>query len=150
MQKKKIFFLILIVLGSIIGLFDVGYLSMLEWQGKNSSACDLGGLNCNAVLTSQYSKLFNIPLAYWGLAYYLVLFILIVVYLDFSAIGGKHQKIFQAIGLMLWVGFGVSSVLLYLQAFVLKAFCLYCLISEIAIVIMIIGYLVARHYFKEK
>ena len=104
MQKKKIFFLILIVLGSIIGLFDVGYLSMLEWQGKNSSACDLGGLNCNAVLTSQYSKLFNIPLAYWGLAYYLVLFILIVVYLDFSAIGGKHQKIFQAIGLMLWVG----------------------------------------------
>lgn len=144
MSSKQIFFAILIILGSIIGLLDTGYLSLLEWQGKNSLACDVGGFNCNAVLTSQYSRFLGIPLAYCGLAYYLGLFVLAVIYLDL-----RHKKILQTIEFTLWVGFSISLVLLYLQAFTLKAFCLYCLVSEAAIFSMVLGFLIIKFVIKK-
>lgn len=139
MAKKQEIFIFLIIFGAVIGLLDSGYLSMLELRGQTGAACDLGGFNCDAVLTSRYSKLFGIPLAYWGLAYYSALFFLAIVYLDL-----KNKKILQLIELWLWSGFAVSLILLYIQAFVLKAFCLYCLISEVVIFILLIGYLAIK------
>ncbi len=145
MAKKQGILIFLIIFGAAIGLLDSGYLSMLEFRNQTGVACDLGGFNCDAVLTSQYSRLLGIPLAYWGLAYYSALFFLAIVYLDL-----KNKKILQLIELWLWSGFAVSLILLYIQAFVLKAFCLYCLISEVVIFIMVLGYLTIKFLFKEK
>lgn len=139
MAKKQEIFIFLIIFGAVIGLLDSGYLSMLELRGQTGAACDLGGLNCDAVLTSRYSRLLGIPLAYWGLAYYSALFFLAIVYLDL-----KNRKILHLIELWLWSGFAVSLILFYIQAFVLKAFCLYCLISEVVIFILLIGYLAIK------
>ncbi len=139
MAKKQEIFIFLIIFGAVIGLLDSGYLSMLELRDQTGAACDLGGLNCDAVLTSRYSRLLGIPLAYWGLAYYSALFFLAIVYLDL-----KNRKILHLIELWLWSGFAVSLILFYIQAFVLKAFCLYCLISEVVIFILLIGYLAIK------
>lgn len=144
MAKKQEIFIFLIIFGAVIGLLDSGYLSMLELRGQTGAACDLGGFNCDAVLTSRYSRLFGIPLAYWGLAYYSALFFLAIVYLDL-----KNRKILHLIELWLWSGFAVSLILFYLQAFVLKAFCIYCLISEAAVFAMILGYLIIKFIPKE-
>ena len=145
MSKKQSFFIFLIIFGAAIGLFDSGYLSMLEFRGQTGLACDLGGFNCDAVLTSQYSRFLNIPLAYWGLAYYSALFFLAIVYLDL-----RNRRILQLIELLLWSGFFVSLVLLYLQAFILRAFCLYCVISEVVVFSMILGYLILKLGFKNR
>ena len=145
MFKKERIFIFLVIFGAAVGLFDSGYLSMLELRGQTGTACDLGGFNCDAVLTSRYSKLLGIPLAYWGLAYYLGLFFLAIVYLDL-----KNKKILRLIEIWLWLGFAVSLILLYVQYFVLKAFCLYCLISEVVIFSMFFGFLILKFLFKEK
>jgi len=117
---------------------------MLELRSQTGAACDLGGFNCDAVLASRYSKLLGVPLAYWGLAYYLTLFFLAVVYLDF-----KHKIIFRMIEMAIFSGFFVSLILFYIQAFILKAFCIYCLISEVAVFAMVLGYLAMKLLPKE-
>ena len=140
--KAQRLFAILVVFGSLIGFLDSVYLVSSEARG--SVACDVVGFNCNAVLTSVYSKFFGIPLAWWGVFFYFSLFLLAVVYLDV-----KRKFILQLIEIWLWSGFVVSLILLYIQAFVLKAFCIYCLISEIAVFGMVLGYLAVKFLPKD-
>ncbi|MEW5805695.1 MAG: vitamin K epoxide reductase family protein [Patescibacteria group bacterium] len=143
MAPKQKIFLGILVLGSLIGLLDTSYLAILQLKNNQYLSCDFWGFSCDKVLNSVYSKFLGIPLSFWGLGYYLTLFFGAAAYLS-----RQNKLILRLIELWVWLGAGVSLILVYLQAAVLKAFCLYCLISELVIFTMMISYLIIKFLIK--
>jgi len=109
---------------SLIGFLDATYLTIQHYRGFGLDCGPL--LECDAVMTSQYAVIGGIPLALLGTMYYLVIFLLTVAYYD-----RKHLYILSIIARLTILGFLVSLVLVYLQAFIIRAFCLYCLLSAL-------------------
>lgn len=120
MKLKKIILLIL----SIAGFFDSTYLTILHYKHV-IPPCTIA-LGCETVLTSQFSTIFGIPIALFGSLFFLSLIILLL--LGFL----RYFKILILLGLL------VSVNLFFIQAFVLHAFCQYCLLSEVIILAIFI------------
>lgn len=119
------------LLFSFLGFLDATYLTILHYKNAFPPCSVTGG--CETVLTSQYSVILGVPISLLGSLFYLLLmFFALAVLLD-------KRKIF-AHGLFLtaFSGLFVSAVLFFVQFFILKAFCQYCLLSEaISLVIFI-------------
>lgn len=110
------------VLLSFIGILDAGYITMEAFTG-GTVVCPLVG-GCNEVLQSPYAQIFGYPVALYGLIFYFSIFILSFLYLDR---GNKY--VFTVLTFLPALGFLFTLWFLYLQAFVIKAYCFYCLIS---------------------
>lgn len=118
-NKLIVYSLILSFLGFIVAT----YLSILHF--KNSlPPCHITS-NCEKVLTSEFASIGPIPLALFGSLFYLALIVLCILILT------HYKKIFlDLFYIASVVGFGVSIVLLLIQAYIINAFCQYCLTSE--------------------
>lgn len=112
---------LLFLIGGFVGFVDSAYLSVLHYKNI-IPPCSIG--ECEIVLTSPYAVIFGVPNALLGAFYYLAVIILSVLYLD-----TKQAKYFLAAMGAVAVGFVFTLWFLYLQAFVIKAFCEYCLLS---------------------
>jgi uncharacterized membrane protein len=129
-----------IILYSIAGLFcllglaDATYLTVLALTGE-TAACS-GQAGCFEVLGSAYSKVAGIPVAALGLAGYFTAFTFAV----FAAFDYARARTFFAITVCAL--FAATLWLLYVQAFLLHAFCRYCLFSA-AITFLLMGLVVA-------
>ena len=66
----------------------------------------------------------GIPVALLGAIYYLVIFALVIAYLD-----TKKEQVLYFTARFTSIGFLASLWFLYLQLFVIKEICLYCVIS---------------------
>ncbi len=120
LNNKVLWTAILIV--TLFGVADTAYLTFDHYFGEGVKCLITQG--CEIVLTSQYSKIVGVPLALIGLLFYAGMFI-IVNLIDIYQ--NKYLlKLLVAGGV---VGFASSLVFLYLQLFVLKALCFYCLLS---------------------
>jgi uncharacterized membrane protein len=119
---------------SLIGLAEATYLAVLNLTGE-TAVCG-GSASCFQVLGSVYAKLFGIPIAAFGALAYFCAFS----FSTFAAFGYARARTF----LMLTVAtmFAVTLWLLYVQAFVLHAFCQYCLFSA-ALIFLLTGLVVA-------
>jgi len=119
----------------VIGIGISGYLSYVKLTETATICVGGGAFNCEVVQSSVYSKLFNIPIAYLGLATYLVLAALLLLQ--------NRIAFLQEYGVMLQFGiiifaFLFSVWLVYLQAFQLKAFCTWCLSHEVTMTLLFI------------
>ena len=123
-RDVKVWLVIFIVVLAVIGLVDSLYLTYAHYQQGGSIVCDVGSGACDEVTTSKYSVVFGIPLAIFGILFYLS--ILTSAFLYKKNGGRKTLRV-------LWgwaaLGFGVSLYLTYLQALVLHAYCPLCLTS---------------------
>ena len=124
---------ILYVVAAIValaGLADATYLSVQAFTGETLS-CG-GSPDCFRVLGSSYSKVGGIPVALLGAVAYFSVFALAT----FAAFGRTRAQILliPIIGAM----FLATLWFLYLQAFVLHAYCPFCLGSA-AITFMLAG-----------
>ena len=106
---------------SLIGFADTAYLTAKHFLGE-IPPCTITG--CEAVLTSTYSEILGIPLSLFGAIYYLTILILSVLYLD-----KRNSTFLEITSKFTAVGFITSIVLVYLQLYVIKAICQYCMIS---------------------
>ena len=113
---------VLFLIGGFIGFVDSSYLSVLHYKNVIPPCSILG--ECEKVLTSRYALVWGVPTALFGAFYYLSVVILSVLYLD-----TKRAKYLTAAMGAITVGFVFTLWFLYLQAFVIKAFCEYCLLS---------------------
>ena len=107
---------------ALVGLVDSVYLTLEHLSGRSVRCMVVSG--CDAVLSSSYATVFgNVPLAAAGAAAYFVAFSLATL----AAFGyaGARAPLKILVALML----AFTLWLLYVQAFVLRAFCTYCLIS---------------------
>jgi uncharacterized membrane protein len=118
----------------LAGLTDAAYLTVQYLTGE-TAVCG-GSPDCFKVLGSAYSHFRGIPVAGVGaLAYYSAFTFAI-----FAAFGyGRARKFFSW---LIWGMFLVTLWFLFVQAFVLHAFCRYCLFSA-AIVFLLTGLVVA-------
>jgi len=107
---------------SFIGILDAGYITMEAFTG-GTVVCPLVG-GCNTVLQSSYAQIFGYPVALYGLLFYLSIFVLSFLYLDRG-----NARVFTLLKLLPIVGFLFTLWFLYLQAFVIKSYCFFCLIS---------------------
>jgi uncharacterized membrane protein len=120
---------------SALGILVSGYLSVKRFTG-GSLACSRWA-ECDVVNTSVYAKIYGVPVAFIGLAGYLVLLGLALAVLQAS---GPTQRRLLGLSLLLALGgVGFSAYLTYLELYVIEALCSWCvssatLISLLAIV----------------
>lgn len=109
---------------SFLGLIDSIYLSYMKLQESDLVCNVLEG--CNLVTQSEYAKIFGIPLAYLGVFFYCLLILTLLFFLK-----SKKAICFRFLQITIFAGFLSSLYFLYLQVFVIKALCTYCLFSLI-------------------
>ena len=118
------------------GLIDSAYLTIKHLTDEPVPCSLISG--CETVLNSDYAEYNGIPLAALGAVAYFIAFSLALL----TAFGNRS----------LWPVFGVQVVLmsaftvwlLYLQAYVIGAFCQFCLISAATTFGMLIIFLISR------
>ena len=127
---------ILAALFALIGLFDSLYLTVKHFQNEIVPCSLIEG--CEVVLNSAYAEIGGIPIAAVGGLAYFTAFSLAVL----SAFG--NTKAWSLFGILTGL-MGLTTVyLLYLQAFVLGAFCQFCLISAATTFSMVIAFAVSK------
>lgn len=118
-----------------IGLIISGYLSYVKLTNVEM-ACAAGSVfNCDVVQNSSYSRMFNIPIAWLGLATYIVIGVLLLIQNRVAFL--REYGMLLLFGLVLF-GWVYSMYLVYVQFFVLKALCMWCLMHEINFTILFI------------
>ncbi len=113
-----------ILIFSFLGFLDASYLSIKHFQGLPPDCYLLQG--CDVVTSSKYSVFFGVPLAYLGFIYYLIIFISTILYLD-----TKDDRFLKFILGITFFGLLASIWFTYLQFFVIKSICIYCLTSAV-------------------
>ena len=119
---------------AVVGLADATYLTVQALTGETLS-CG-GSPDCFRVLGSSYARVGGIPVASLGALAYFTVF----TFATFAAFGYARAPKFLVFvaGAM----FFTTLWLLYVQAFLLHAYCRYCLFSA-AITFLIAGLLIA-------
>ncbi len=117
---------------SLIGLLTSIYLYYLHLKSQSPFCLIKSG--CDFVLKSQYSSFLNIPVALWGIFYFGLILIL-------SLVSVFNSKSFQNYILIFSLGgFLFALYLIFIQIFIIKKICQYCLIADsTAILIFIIA-----------
>ena len=125
---------IAVAIVAVAGLADATYLSVQALTGETLS-CG-GSPDCFRVLGSSYAKVGGVPVALLGAFAYFCVF----AFATFAAFGYARARtlLIPTVGAM----FLATLWFLYVQAFLLHAYCRYCLLSA-AITFLIAGLLIA-------
>lgn len=109
------------MLVALIGLADSVYLTVQHLTGQSVKCTVTNG--CSAVLGSKYAMIAGIPTAAFGALAYFAAFSLATL-----ALFG-YQQARTGLAILVVPMFLMTCWLVYLQAFVLHAFCEFCLLS---------------------
>ena len=121
-------------IASLAGLADATYLTVQALTGE-TLVCG-GSPDCFRVLGSSYARIAGVPIAAFGTLAYFSVFC----FATLAVFGYSRARTFLilAVGAM----FLVTLWLLYVQAFILHAYCRYCLFSA-AIIFLLAGIVIA-------
>jgi len=119
------------------GFVVSAYLTIVHFRGYVSPCYVVQG--CETVQTSKYSVILGVPVALAGAVYFGLLFYFTVGLLHSSALW-----LVRAFKVLSFLGALAVIPLFLLQAIVLKAFCSYCLATEVLMLaIWVLGFLLA-------
>jgi len=124
----------LVALLALTGLFVALYLTLYKTGAIGQITCSIG--SCETVNTSRWSTLMGLPVAAWGLGFYIVALLV--------AIAGTADRWADdrapSVALVALSGWGVlfSLWLTYLELFVIHAICMWCIISAIIVTLIFI------------
>ena len=121
---------------ALVGLCDAIYLTVEHLNGSTLQCSITHG--CAEVLGSPYATVGGLPLAAFGAAAYFAAFSLATL----AAFGYRSAR--KLLAALVALMFLFSLWLLYLQAFVLHAFCQYCLLSASVTTLLLIVVLLRR------
>lgn len=131
-RSSAVYWIVAVV--ALLGLADATYLTVAHLTGDDA-VCG-SAIGCSTVLGSAYATIRGIPTAAFGtLAYFTVFSLAILAAFGYAWMRGLLMVV---VGLM----FAASLYFLYLQAFVLHAFCPFCLFSA-ALTFLLAGLLLA-------
>jgi len=135
---KKIYALAALL--SLFGIADALYLTIEHVTGESVRCTITSG--CSEVLSSPYAVVAGIPLAAVGAAAYFTVFSLAIL----AAFGyGFAGRLLRPLVITMFL---VSIWLFYLQAFVIRQFCQYCLLSA-AITTCLLVIVLSLRWFKQ-
>ena len=120
----------LAVLGILVSIY------MTIYKLTSNNAMCLGSGDCSTVNASKYSSIYGIPVAFVGvLGYCAILSILLMQ--DRAGEFFKNNGILVLFGLVI-TGFLFTLYLIYLEIFVIKALCPFCITSQTTMTILFI------------
>lgn len=117
-----------------IGAIGTAYLTIVKLT-QGTAACPTGG--CDVVLSSPYATVFGLPLTLFGFLGYFSMIVFAVAPLFFNTLEQKklHSNLNKWTRLFLFIGgtamMVFSGYLMYLLFAVIKAACLYCIVSAL-------------------
>lgn len=119
---------------ALIGIIDAFYDSYAIYNGQ-LLWCPPPIEGCNAVASSSYAYILGLPVGYFGVVYYLCMFG-IAAMLAFAPISRGLR-----LGALLYAATGVSFSIyfMYIQFAFIHAFCIYCLISALLTLFLLIA-----------
>ncbi|MFN8579580.1 MAG: vitamin K epoxide reductase family protein [Gemmatimonadaceae bacterium] len=122
----------LLALMAMAGVAIATYLTLYKTGAIGQLACSVG--SCETVNTSKWSTFLGLPVAAWGLGFYLLLLgvTLAGVQERWSASLALSRVL---LGLTLW-GVLFSAWLTYLELFVIHAICVWCVTSAVLVAVM--------------
>lgn len=123
---------------SLIGVFVAVYLLLWKIGVLGRLAC--GSTGCDTVQTSQYSDFLGIPVALYGVGGFIFMFAVSLVGLQPRWLGRKGPTLLLVVSS--GVGVVFSAYLTYLEAFVINAWCQWCVASAVIVSLVFIVSLV--------
>ncbi|MFB6212723.1 MAG: vitamin K epoxide reductase family protein [Candidatus Magasanikbacteria bacterium] len=117
-------FYILVLILSFSGFLLSIYINQKK-RGEDKLVCPVGA-SCKPVIKSKYSKFFGVNLEIWGILYYFSIFVYYSI--SFAFLDFPLQLDLFVFGLT-FASFLFSLYLTFIQAFVLKEWCSWCLCS---------------------
>ncbi len=122
-----------ILLFILIGIAVSGYLTYTHLANVAPVCAGLG--DCAYVQASSYAKIMGVPVALLGLLAYLGM--LVMFGAAFWLLDEERAYLAEQIAFGLaFAGFLYSAYLTYVEAFILHAYCIYCVISAISITVV--------------
>lgn len=112
---------------ALAGAALAGYLAAENLQGRTAACTVVHG--CATVQGSRYGKLFGIPVSVPGLALYLTLAAIALAWLNAGPRSRAWLTLLGFAGAL--GGFSFSLYLTAIEAFVLEAWCIYCIASAL-------------------
>ena len=123
---------------AFVGMVDAAYVALHSNRGFLLPCGFAGG--CDQVLNSPYAAFLGIPVAWFGLAFYLT-----TAGCALFALFGFEQVLRLSFALVS-LALGFTAYLLYLQAMVIRAFCDYCLLSAFLVALIFVLHLWSRRH----
>ena len=123
--------LISFIIVSFIGFLDSSFLT-LEHYNQGILPCYIFS-GCDEVTTSRYATVAGVPISLAGAAFYLLIFLAAIFYLD-----TKNAKALKVLMFLPIAGFLASLWLLFLQLFIIRAICFYCVVSLISSTVLFV------------
>ena len=129
---------------SILGFIDATYLTVTHYTGTAVPCTITHG--CDIVTKSTYAEVLGVPVVLLGSVFYIVIFALL-----FLAIDNNSTKLLRLAGRLTLVGFLSSLWFLFVQAFLLHAFCQWCIGSAVSSTLLfILGFFVLPRALKKE
>lgn len=122
---------LIIIIFACIGILNTLYLTSHAITKKPVKCIGFPDEWCKKVQTSKFSKTFGIPNAVLGLCMYVALLVLALLF-------NSGTVPFWPITVIVTFGFLFSLYFTAIQAFVLKAFCTWCVISALEFITLFI------------
>jgi len=115
---------------ALVGAFVATYLTLYKVGALGELSCTIG--SCTTVQSSKWATFLGLPVAAWGVGFYLSVFAVTIVGLQDRFADSKPIALFlvAASG----VGTAFSLWLTYLEAFVIRAWCQWCVVSALIVV----------------
>ena len=111
------------------GFVISAYLTIVHFRGYVSPCYVVSG--CEEVQTSEYSVILGVPVALAGALFFGLMF-----YLGVGLLTGSKVTLVRVYKLLAFLGALAIIPLFLLQAIVLKAFCTYCVATEVVMLAM--------------
>ncbi len=121
---------------SVLGIAVSLYLTFLYFSGSESAFC-LKGSGCDTVRESPYSQILGIPVSLFGVIGFSLIFV-------FSIIHISYRVRWILLYLLSLSGAAFSLYLTYVEFFVVKAICVYCIASAVIIALILIALLITK------
>ena len=119
---------------SLAGIFVALYLLLYKLGMIGNLSCSVG--SCETVNSSKWATFLGLPVAGWGVAWYVAMFILALV-----STGARFAESSMVSTVLLGVatsGLLFSLWLTYLELFVINAICQWCVVSAIIVTIIFV------------
>ena len=118
---------------AVVGILIALYLTLYKVGVIGVLSCSIG--SCETVNTSKWSMLFGVPVATWGLAAYVALLALALA----GSSEAREGNVTIARLLVALAGWSVlfSAWLTYLELFVIRAICIWCVTSALLWVVIL-------------
>lgn len=119
---------------SLAGVFLATYLTLYKLGYLGSLACGTG--DCEKVQTSKWAFFLGLPVALWGVGFYVAMFGISVA----GSLGARVESRTISIALVAVSGWGVlfSGWLTYLEIAEIHAICRYCVVSASLVLVLFV------------